>query len=118
MLQAETAYDQAVLARVQYEYAAASAHGALSVTIGLPADQPLKLDAQPVPAAVPEFAAKIDDLMARAKFSVRIFAALAQRDAAEANVTVARAVGRPSISFQGGRSGSDATGYRIRTIVR
>jgi outer membrane protein len=111
VLQAETAYDQAVLARVQYEYAAAAAHGSLSVTIGLPADQVLRLDAQPVPAAVPEFSAKMEDLMARAKLQRPDFAAaIAQRDAAEANVTVARAVGRPSISFQGGRSGSDATG--------
>ena len=111
VLQAETAYDQAVLARVQFEYAAAAAHGTLSVAIGSPADQALKLDAQPVPAAVPAFAARMADLMAQAQRQrPDLAAALAQRDAAEANVTVARAVGRPSISIQGGRSGSDTTG--------
>jgi outer membrane protein len=111
VLQAQTAYDQAVLTRVQYEYAAASAHGTLSVAIGSPANVALKLDAQPVPASVPAFTARIADLMAQAQRQrPDLSAALAQRDAAEANVTVARAVGRPSISIQAGRSGSDTTG--------
>src|ERR1700683_1642994 len=65
VLQAETAYDQAVLTRVQYEYAAAAARGTLSVAIGLPADQALKLDAQPVPAIVPGFAARMAGLIAQ-----------------------------------------------------
>ncbi len=107
VLQAQTAYDQAVLARVQYEYAASSAHGTLSVALGLPADQALKLDAQPVPASVPALAARMSDLMAEAKRQrPDLAAAFAQRDAAEANVTVARAVGRPTISIQAGRSSS------------
>ncbi len=107
VLQAQTAYDQSVLARVQYELAAASAHGALSVTIGYPADQALKLNAQPVPAAVPALSARMADLMAEARRQrPDLAAAFAQRDAAEANVTVARAAGRPAISIQGGRSGS------------
>jgi len=111
VLQAETAYDQAVLTRVQYEYTAAAARGVLSVAIGLPADQPLKLDAQPVPAIVPGFAARMADLMAQAQRQrPDLAAALAQRDAAEASVTVARAVGRPTISFQASRSGSDTPG--------
>jgi len=107
VLQAETAYDQAVLARVQYEYSAAAAHGTLSVAIGLPANQALKLDAQPVPAIVPAFTARIADLMAQAERQrPDLAAALAQRDSAEASVTVARALGRPTISFQAGKSGS------------
>jgi len=111
VLQAETAYDQADLATVQYEYAAQAAHGALSVGIGLNADQALKLDAQPVPAEVPAFAARIADLMGQAtRQRPDLAAAIAQRDSAEAAVTVARAAGRPSISFQGGRSGSNTTG--------
>jgi outer membrane protein TolC len=111
VLQAETAYDEAVLARVQYEYAAEAAHGALSVAIGSPADQALKLDAQPVPATVPAFAARMADLMAQAALQrPDLAAAVSQRDAAAAAVTVARAVGRPSISFQGGRSFSNTTG--------
>jgi TolC family type I secretion outer membrane protein len=111
VLQAETAYDQAILARVQYQYLADAAHGALSVAIGSPADQALKLEVQPVPASVPPFAARMADLMAQAKLQrPDLAAAVAQRDAAAANVTVARAVGRPSISIQGSRSGSDTTG--------
>jgi len=99
VLQAETAYDEAVLARVQYEYTAQAAHGALSVAIGSPADQALKLDAQPVPATVPAFAARMADLMAQAALQrPDLAAAVSQRDAAAAAVTVARAVGRPSIS--------------------
>jgi len=43
-------YDQAVLARVLAEQAAETARATLAVVIGVPADQPLKLDAQPVPA--------------------------------------------------------------------
>jgi outer membrane protein TolC len=111
VLQAQTAYDQAVLARVQYEYAAAAARGTLSVAIGLPADQALKLDAQPIPAIVPAFTARMADLMAQAQRQrPDLAAALAQRDSAEANVTVARAVGRPTISFQANKSGSDTPG--------
>jgi outer membrane protein TolC len=111
VLLAETAYDQAVLARIQAEYTAVAAHGAMSVAIGWPADQPLKLDAQPVPAEVPNLSARMADLMAEAKRQrPDLGAALAQRDAAVANVTIARAVGRPSISIQGGRSYSYVTG--------
>ncbi len=107
VLQAETAYDQSVLARVQYEYAASSAHGALSVAIGSPADQILKLNALPVPSSVPALTARMSDLMAEAKRQrPDLAAAFAQRDAAEANVTVARAAGRPTISIQTGRNSS------------
>jgi outer membrane protein TolC len=53
----------------------------------------------------------MSDLMAEAtRQRPDLAAALAQRDAAEANVTVARAVGRPSISFQGGHQLADTTG--------
>jgi outer membrane protein len=111
VLQAETAYDQAVLSRVQYQYEAAAANGAFSVTLGSPADAVVKIEPQPVPASASPFAARMADLMAQAKLQrPDLAAAVAQRDAAAANVTVARAVGRPSISLQGGRSGSDTTG--------
>jgi outer membrane protein TolC len=73
----------------------------MSVAIGWPADQPLKLDAQPVPAEVPNLSARMADLMAEAKRQrPDLSAALAQRDAAVANVTIARATGRPTISFK------------------
>ncbi len=111
VLQAETAYDQAVLARVQANAAAKTASGALSVAIGSPADQPLKLEPDAVPAEVPALTARMVDLMAEAtRQRPDLAAALSQRDAAAADVTVARAVGRPSISFQGGRNFADTTG--------
>jgi TolC family type I secretion outer membrane protein len=105
VLQAQTAHDLARLTRVQQEYAVKSAYGALAVELGLPADRPLKLDAAPVPAEVPVLDARIGDLMAEAaRQRPDLAAAQAQRDAAEAGVSVARAVGRPSISIQAGRS--------------
>ena len=119
VLQAETAYDQAVLARVQYEYTAAAAHGTLSVAIGLPANQALKLDAQPVPAIVPALTARIADLMAQAQRQrPDLAAALAQRDSAEANVTVARALGRPTISFQASKSSSYTPGVSNQNFAQ
>ncbi len=105
VLQAQTARDLAVLTRVQAELSVRSAYGALAVEIGLPADRPLALEAAPVPAEVPALDARMADLMAEAaRQRPDLAAARAERDAAEANVTVARAVGRPSISIQAGRS--------------
>jgi outer membrane protein TolC len=81
------------------------------VTIGSPADQGLKVAAEPVPAEVPALTGRIADLMAKAERQrPDLAAAIAQRDAAIANVTVARAVGRPSISMQAARTYSNATG--------
>ena len=111
VLQAETAYDQAVITRLQLEYQAQTAAGTLAVTIGSPADQGLKVAAEPVPAEVPALTGRIADLMAKAERQrPDLAAAIAQRDAAIANVTVARAVGRPSISMQAARTYSNATG--------
>jgi outer membrane protein len=111
VLQAETAYDQAVIARVQADMTAKSARGTLAVAIGSPADLPLQLDAEPVPAQVPTLTARMSDLMAEAaRQRPDLAAALAQRDAAQANVTVARAAGRPSISIGAAHTLSDITG--------
>jgi TolC family type I secretion outer membrane protein len=105
VLQAQSAHDLAVLTRVQAELSVENAHGALAVEIGSPADRPLALEAASVPAEVPALDARMADLMAEAtRQRPDLAAALAARDAAEANVTVARAVGRPSISIQAGRS--------------
>ena len=110
VLQAETAYDQAVLASVQSDQTAKSSLGTLAITIGVSADQPLKLDPEPVPAQVPELTARMADLMAAAaRQRPDLAAALAQSDAAAADVTVARAAGRPSISITGGRERTDTT---------
>jgi outer membrane protein len=100
VLQAQTAHGQAVLARIQSTAAAKSARGTLSVTLGLTADEGFTLDAEPVPAEVPAFTARMADLMAEAaRQRPDLKAAQSQRDAAEADVTVARAVGRPSITI-------------------
>lgn len=104
VLEAETAYDQAVLARVLAAQAAEGARGTLAVVIGVPADQPLKLDAQPVPAVVPALTARMADLMAQAmQQRPDLAAAREERDSAIADITVARAVGRPSIAIAGSR---------------
>ena len=111
VLQAETAYDQAVLARVQADYSAKSAHGTLAVVIGSPADQPLKLEAEPVPAQVPALTARMPDLMAEAvRQRPDLAAAQAQRDSAAADVGVARAAGWPSITIGAGRDLVNTTG--------
>src|SRR5437763_10244564 len=105
VLQAETAFDQAVLARVQVDAAMQSAHGTLAVAIGSPADQRLTLLAEPVPADVPALAARMEDLMAEAtRQRPDLAAARARRDAAVADITVARAAGRPSISVGAARN--------------
>jgi outer membrane protein len=115
VLQAETAHDQEVLVRVQATQTDKSAIAALAITLGLPADQPLKLKAEPVPADVPAFIGRIPDLMAEAmRQRPDLAAALAQRDSAMADVTVARAAGRPSISIYAGKDRIDTTGIPLQ----
>jgi len=111
VLQAETAFDQAVLTRVQAEAAAQTARGTLAVTLGLIADKPFTLDAAPVPAEVPALTARMADLMDEAmRQRPDLAAAQAQRDAAEANISVARAAGLPVISVNTGRDFISSTG--------
>ncbi len=104
VLQAETAFDQAVLTRVQAEASAKGARGTLAVVIGSPADQALKIEPATVPNEMPALTTRISELMSEAaRQRPDLAAALARRDAAEADVTVARAVGRPIISLTAGR---------------
>jgi TolC family type I secretion outer membrane protein len=111
VLQAETAYEQAALTRIQAGQTVKAARAGLAVVVGAPADQPLKLAADPVPAQVPQLTARMEDLMAEAaRQRPDLAAARAERDAAVANVTVARAVGRPSISIAAGRTTINQTG--------
>jgi len=105
VLQAETAYDQAVLSRVQEGQAEKTALAALAVSIGMPADQPFTIRAESAPSDVPALSARMADLMSEAmRQRPDLAAALAQRDSAVADVTVARAAGRPSISVSASRS--------------
>jgi outer membrane protein TolC len=100
VLQAETAYQQAVLARVQAEGTATSNRGGLAVAMGLPADRVLAVAAEPVPSEAPTLTARISDLLAEAaRQRPDLAAARAARDAAQADVTVARSTGLPSITI-------------------
>jgi outer membrane protein len=111
VLQAETAFDQAVLVRVQADGALAGARGTLAVTIGERADRSLKLDAEPVPAEVPQLTRRVAELMAEAaRQRPDLASALAARDAAAADVAAARATGRPSISVGAARNFVDTAG--------
>jgi outer membrane protein TolC len=111
VLQAETAHGQALLARIQAEATAKTARGQLANIFAAPADTPFKLLPEPVPAEVQPLSARVQDLMEEAAHQrPDLAAALAQRDASEQQVTVARALGRPSISFQAGHDLSDTTG--------
>ena len=111
VLQAQTAYEQAVLARLQAEAAAKTAQGTLAVTLGGVADQPFKLAPEHVPNEVPALAARMADLMAEAaRQRPDLAAAQAQRDAAEANITVAKAAGLPSISIGAMHNFTSTTG--------
>lgn len=111
VLQAETASDQAMLTRIQATQSAMAAHGALAVVIGATADEPLTPAAEPVPTQVPALTARIDDLMAEAaRQRPDLAAAQAQRDAAVADITVARAAGRPSVSVTAQRITTSQTG--------
>ena len=100
VLQAETAQGQAVLAKIQAEASDKSARGTLAVTLGMSADQTFKLDVEALPTEVPALTARMADLMAEAaRQRPDLKAAQAQRDAAESNITVARAAGRPVITL-------------------
>jgi outer membrane protein len=98
VLQAQTAYEQYVLARVQAEAADRTAQGTLAVTLGKPADQTFALAPDKVPTEVQTLSARMADLMREAaRQRPDLAAARFQRDAAEANIGVARAVGLPTI---------------------
>jgi outer membrane protein len=111
VLQAETAYEQAVLSRIQANQTVKSSRGGLAVLLGSAAEQPIKLAADPVPAQAPALTARMEDLMAEAaRQRPDLAAARAEVDAAVAGVAVARAAGRPSISVTAGRTAINQTG--------
>jgi TolC family type I secretion outer membrane protein len=103
VLQAETAFDQAVLTRMQAELTLANARGSLAVVLGASADQPISLQADPVPEQVPALSARLTDLMNEAaRQRPDLAAARAQRDSAQSDIQVARAAGLPSIALAEG----------------
>lgn len=100
VLQAQTADEQAEIAVVQAEAGTQSARGTLNATLGINADHPLQLEADPVPTAVPALSARMADLMAQAEQQrPDLAAARAQRDSAAAQVKVARSQGLPLITL-------------------
>jgi TolC family type I secretion outer membrane protein len=105
LLQAQTANGQALLTRVQAEATAKTSRGMLSTVLGFTADQPLKIETDAVPSEVPALSARMADLMAEAmRQRPELAAARAQRDAAQADVSVARAAGLPVFSVTAGRN--------------
>jgi outer membrane protein len=112
VLQAETAHGQALLVTLQTAPMVAAARGTLAVTLGLPADQRFLLEAEQMPTAVPALAARMADLMAEAsRQRPDLKAAQAQRNAADANIEVARAAGRPTLSLGMTHSFQATTGF-------
>jgi len=108
--QAQTAYSQAMLNRIQAEGNAKSAEGVLSNTIGLDANRSLKL--LPPATGVPDqtFERNLEELIAVArKQRPDLAAAEAQVKAAQANVSAAQAAGMPTISLSANAGYSDTS---------
>lgn len=108
-LQAQTAYAQAQLARIQAEGQRRNALGALAVIVGEPANrnvQPLPASADELKAIPPQLdTAAIDALLARAQqLRPDLRAAQAQWRAAQAGVDAARAAHLPTLSLGAGPS--------------
>jgi outer membrane protein len=115
VLQVETAYDQAILTYETAAHTAEAARGTLAFEIGVPADVPLKIRSDPVPAEVPALTARMTDLMAQAERQrPDLAAARAQVQAAIDNIEVARAAGRPSIAIAASRDRIDTAGLPLQ----
>jgi len=75
------------------------------VALGLPAGQSVTLAPESVPTDVPVLGARLPDLMAEAsRQRPDLAVARAARDAAEADLTVAKSAGRPTITVGASRS--------------
>lgn len=114
-LQAQTAYAQAQLTRIQAEGQRRNALGALAVIVGEPAGrnvQPLPASADDLKAVPPQLdPAAIDALLARAQeLRPDLRAAEAQWRAAQAGVEAARAAHLPTLSLGAGPSRQSVDG--------
>ncbi len=99
-LQAQTAYSQAMLNRIQAEGNAKSAQGVLANAMGLEANRTLNYATPSVGAPDESFSRDLDQLIARARERRPDFAAAeAQVKAARAAVQAARASGLPTVSL-------------------
>jgi outer membrane protein TolC len=117
VLQVETAYDQAILSYETAAHTAEGSRGTFAFEIGVPADMPLKLKADPVPTEVPALTARMADLMTQAERQrPDLAAARAQVESAVQDITVARAAGRPSIALAASRDRVDTAGIPLQNF--
>ena len=99
VMQADTAYQQAIYTRIQSTNTAKASRANLAVLLGFSADQALALAAVAAPSA-PALTARVGELLTQAaRQRPDLAAARDQRAAAEAAVTSARAVGRAKVTF-------------------
>lgn len=115
-LQAQTALSQATLNRIKAEGEARNALGALANALGFAANQPLNLAPPPDLPAERRLQGDLDALIAAARAArPDLKAAEAQLRAAEASVDLARAQGRPTLSFSTGPAWQDQAGVVTNT---
>ena len=109
-LQAQTAYSQAVLNRIQAEGNARSAEGVLANTMGLDASKPVPLVLPDTQVPDQRFDSDLDAMISAAKKQrPDLAAAEAQVRSAQANVDLARASGRPTVSLTANINASDTS---------
>lgn len=113
-LQAQTAFAQSQLTRVQAEGALRTALGALANAMGVGANTPLQLVEAPLVTPSEDYAEQLDPLVSAA-IDTRpdLIAAAANVRAAETDIDAARAAGLPNLSANATESYSD-TGSRER----
>jgi outer membrane protein TolC len=99
-LQAQTAYSQAKLNRIQAEGIAINAEGALANAMGLDANRPLRYVAPVMKAPEETFDRNLEQLIGEAcRRRPDLAAAEARVKVAEANVRAVRAAGMPTVSL-------------------
>lgn len=109
-LQAQTAYSQAVLTRIQAEGAVRNAEGALANIAGLDANTALAVVAPVTQRPDSQFDRNLGAVIEEARQRrPDLAAAEAQVKAAQAGVDAARAAGKPSISISANTSISDTS---------
>jgi TolC family type I secretion outer membrane protein len=102
VLQAQTAYSQAQLNRTQAEGTAANAQGQLANALGTQIDRDVRIVAPPDLEAKQVIERSVSDLLAVARDKrPDLAAAEAQVRAAQSNIRVQEATGKPSISLFG-----------------
>lgn len=118
-LQAQTALSQAVLNRISAEGSAASAQGTLANAMGFDPTQPFELapvqDAGPDPVAEQSVGKLIEE--ARLK-RPDLLAAEAQIKAAEAQLTVTKATGLPTVNLSGTLSRTESQSAGVTSTSR